>query len=85
MWINVLREFSPSREKRLETLSAHARIFRRVDRSSTLAYDPVEIFEQLQRLLAAKGKIQCESQSRTREGEHAGRLYIAKFFEYGQE
>src|SRR6266566_8442650 len=58
VWINVPGKLPPFREKRLEVLGAHARIFRRVNSSSALAHNCVQVIKQLQGLLAVVSKIQ---------------------------
>ncbi len=57
MWVNILRELLPAREKCLETLGAHPCILRGIDRAAALAYHFIQVVEQLQRLLATVGEV----------------------------
>src|SRR6266487_1971195 len=78
--VDVLGKLFPLGVEGLEALGAHAGVFGGVERSSGLYDDFVEFVEELQGFLAAVGEIEGEGQAGSREGEHALRWDVSKFF-----
>ena len=85
MRVDVLGKLFPLWVEGLEAAGAHAGVFGGIERSPELYDDFVEFVEQLQGFLTAVGKVEGEGQAWPREGEHAWRWDIAKFFENGKE
>ncbi len=78
--VDVLGKLFPLGVEGLEALGAHAGVFGGVDCSAGLYDDFVEFVEELQGFLTAVGEVEGEGQAWSREGEHAWRWDVAKFF-----
>ena len=85
MRVDVLGKLFPLRVEGLEAVGAHAGVFGRVERTTSLYDDGVEFVEELQGFLAAVGKVKGEGQTGPRKREHAWRWDVAKRFQDCEE
>ncbi len=75
----------PLRVEGLEAVGAHASVFGRVERATSLYDDGVEFVEELQGFLAAEGEVKGQGQAGPWKREHAWRWDVAKCFQDGEE
>ena len=77
----MLGKLFPLRVEGLEAVGAHAGVFGRIQRATSLYDDGVEFVEEMQGFLTTVGEIECEGQARPWKREHAWRWNVAKCFQ----